>query len=233
MRVADVVRGFTSFWNDTIPFCDAVVTEINKRLCASFASPLQSTTSKNRHALVNEVGFELFRASLGIAGGVRVMVRRSVELDHVMASVRERLARFTGAEPSPCSSVEVQDAVELAVRLETFFAPRAGLKTRLPLAGCGWLPECEADVWADCTLYEIKAGDRPFRGIDIRQLLVYSALNSESRQYELERLCLVNPRHGKYYDVGLDDLCVRAAGTGRYEVINGIINLLGNGGTSP
>ncbi|WNG57568.1 hypothetical protein F0U59_24490 [Archangium gephyra] len=118
--------------------------------------------------------------------------------------------------------------MELASRLEMFFSPREDLKTRIPIAGCGWLAECEADAWADGTLYEVKAVDRPFRGADIRQLLVYSAMNSESRQYEIERVCLVNPRRGKYYEVSLEDLCIRVAGTGRYEVTNGIINLLTN-----
>jgi hypothetical protein len=230
MRVADVVRGFTSFWNDTIPFCDVAVAEINKHLCATFQSPLVSTTSGSRHALVNELGFELFRAAVGSTESASLVAQRPDELNRLMTGVRDHLAQFAGTQPKPCSEKEVREAVELASRLEAFFSQYGDLKTRLYIAGCGSLSACEADAWADRTLYEIKAGDRPFLGADIRQLLVYCAINSESRQYEIERVCLVNPRRGKYYAADVEDLCIRVAGAGRYEVTNRIINLLTDAG---
>src|SRR5579864_8207330 len=44
--------------------------------------------------------------------------------------------------------------------------------------GCGFVDECTGDLIIGNQLVEVKAGDRSFRATDIRQLLVYCALNS-------------------------------------------------------
>ncbi len=51
--------------------------------------------------------------------------------------------------------------------------------------GCGWLDECEADFLTSNVLVEVKAGDRAFRSIDLRQVLIYCALNFASKKYDI------------------------------------------------
>lgn len=49
---------------------------------------------------------------------------------------------------------------------------------RPKFAGCGEIMAAEGDLIVGQTLYEIKAGNRPFRILDLRQVLTYCALNS-------------------------------------------------------
>jgi len=232
MKVAEVVRRYTSFWNDLMPFCDSFVAEINKTLCESYDRPLRSSDNKSRHAVVNEVGFDLFHTSVTNGQSVRTVVKDLHILNLIESTVRQRLARFVVEQPECCAPHELADAVQIAIRLGDFFEKRPELRTRVNLAGCGLLPTCEADVFADRTVYEVKAGDRAFLGSDLRQLLVYCALNSESRQYEINHVGLVNPRRGKFFIVDLEELCVRVSGASRYDVTTGIINLLSDAGPS-
>lgn len=72
------------------------------------------------------------------------------------------------------------------------------------LAGCGEIEACHVDLLIGTThIVEIKAVNRPFRGLDIRQLLTYSAI-SESLSKPIEHLGLLNPRLGTYktWDAG-------------------------------
>jgi hypothetical protein len=232
MTVSEIIRGFTSFWNDTIPFCDVLVEEINKYAAFDICEPLDSKVSSKRLALVNELGFELFCSSTVNTKHKSKVKPSLIAVKSIMNEVCHRFSRFGGVPVEAYSVVEINEAVEIAKRLANYFFMRNDLKTKVALAGCGWLSACEADAWSKPTLYEIKSGDQSFRGSDIRQLLVYCAANAESRQYEIDKVCLVNPRRGKSYEVDLNELCIRIAGTGSYEVIPAIVNLLTDLGTS-
>lgn len=233
MRVSQLARGFTSFWNDVVPFCDVLVADVNKYFAVDFDTVIESSTERNRTALVNEVGFELYRTALDRKTDVASVVRDRLRLKQAIDSVRDTLSRFAKEMPPPCNTNELHEAVEIGRRLEDFFTrrqKRAKPKLRVPMPGCGWLEACELDAWLNGTLFEIKAGDRGFLGTDIRQVLVYCALSSESRTLEIENVCLVNPRRGMYYGITVEELCIRIAGARRFEVTNAIINLVAESG---
>lgn len=67
-----------------------------------------------------------------------------------------------------------------------------------------FLSDSQGDLYYDSTLVELKAGQRNFIVEDIRQLLVYILLNFLSKQYELRRVELLNPRTGQYFEMSLD-----------------------------
>ena len=55
----------------------------------------------------------------------------------------------------------------------------------------------KGDLISSDALFEIKAGDRFFRSVDVRQLIMYGALNSVSQSYQINRLGLFSiPRVG-------------------------------------
>jgi hypothetical protein len=67
------------------------------------------------------------------------------------------------------------------------------------VAGAGIVDSCEADVSAGECLWEVKAVRRNIAGKDIRQLLVYLALNSASGQSNWTHAGIFNPRMCRYY----------------------------------
>lgn len=82
------------------------------------------------------------------------------------------------------------------------------------------------DLLIDKVLCEVKAGAGRFQGRDFRQVLIYAALNFQSRKYEIDSVCLVNPRRGIYLHEDINDLCFELAGAPAREVFAEIIDFV-------
>jgi hypothetical protein len=82
---------------------------------------------------------------------------------------------------------------------------------------------------ASNVLYEVKAGDRFFRSIDIRQLILYSTL---SGSFKIERLGLFNPRIGISATIPMDDLCFEISGKNSAELFSEIAAVVSSGDVS-
>jgi hypothetical protein len=118
------------------------------------------------------------------------------------------------------------EAVELSERSVKFFVEHEALSplTKRPVfPGCGIIAPCEGDLRTDNTLYEIKAVDRNFRSMDMRQLFVYCALNRAANLKPIYRIGLVNPLLGTYWVRDLDRVAYRVGGTLAAELLDDII----------
>jgi hypothetical protein len=122
----------------------------------------------------------------------------------------------------------IGEAKSLAERLESFVQrfPGCNVKIAPSFPGCGWLDECSGDLLIDKVLCEVKAGENRFQGRDFRQVLIYAALNFQSRRYDIGSVCLVNPRLGIYIHEDLDDLCFGLAGAPATEVFAEIVDFI-------
>ena len=86
--------------------------------------------------------------------------------------------------------------------------------------------QCKADVLFGETLYDIKAGDRDFRLVDVRQLITYCALNHAVSNYTINKVGVVNPRLGVFFNVGVDELVEGMTGTSAVELFEEITTFL-------
>ena len=80
------------------------------------------------------------------------------------------------------------------------------------LRGFGWLDDCNCDAWTTEAIFEVKSGDRPFRSVDLRQVLAYLALNHFSGGRTLRVVFLVNPRRGTFFRIAAEALSLEMAG---------------------
>lgn len=78
--------------------------------------------------------------------------------------------------------------------------------------GCGFLDACSGDIIRGSALYEIKAGDRPLRGIDLRQLITYAALNYIAKSHEIASVAIVNVRTGLILELSIEELTMQVSG---------------------
>ena len=118
----------------------------------------------------------------------------------------------------------------IAVRLEDFFEnEKAGELVIQPrFKGCGILDSCYGDLFMGSTLYEVKCVERNLRSIDIRQVLAYCALNYQSRQFDIDHVCIVNPRRGISFRFGVESLTQKASGKNSAELFHQIGDFLMN-----
>jgi hypothetical protein len=186
---------------------------------------MKSSLPAALRGLVNEVGFRLFAAS--VHEGVRVDELPEAAITRCVESA----VVYVGNEQPTVLALngpEVNEGRELGTKLADFFqqAEKQPVVVFPVFPGCGWLDECVGDVLAADVIFEIKAGDRSFRTIDLRQVLVYCALNSSAGTFPINRACLVNPRIGVFLEESLDELCEELAGRTAVGVLSDIVEFL-------
>ena len=195
--------------------------------------PLPERVVPARRGFINEIAFGLFRAGASEQ-------RRDTRIDRGLFErvIMIARARFGLMEPQTAEGLysptreEVQDILAQVRRMNSYFGAMPAIKVDPEFPGCGFLDACVGDVLAGVALYEIKAGERTFRSVDIRQLLVYAALNRSAGRYRIESVGVFNPRVGIVFEIPLDELCVEVSGTNSVELLSEIIYAASRGDMS-
>ncbi len=217
-------NSYTSFWTQLLPTVEAFVRHMNlanERYCA----PVRSVTSdREKRSVVNELGFRLFRAQ---AMGRKITNKFKTISERETRNYIEQLIHG-GVKIPPLSLEEIAESERIAAALATYFGAEAvpGLNFWPVFQGCGRLESCKGDIINGAILVEVKAGDRNFRVVDVRQVIAYLALNFASKQYSLSEVAFVNPRTCKSYKCGIDNLVEHSSGRKAVEVFEDIIEFL-------
>lgn len=189
------------------------------------APPLQSRARKELRSIVNEAAFRGF-CDLHAVGGradreqaMNLTASRFVDAIHYVS-------RFTNAPPIDEADVDDdcrEEATSLALRLLHFFPGDVSRVLRPRFAGCGLLSACEGDVIAGPCLYEVKAGDRAFRLVDLKQLLTYSTLAFASGRLSFTHIGLFNPRRGVAWSQSLETVCLTISGQKMNDMFSALV----------
>lgn len=227
---ARFAQGFASFWREALPMGEEVVKFLNHQF-EVFDEPMESDVEPRRRELTNEAGFRIF-AGMVEDGKVAAGEPPAELIESACREATEFIRRFRRPEPAPLSpptDEEQAEAVELASRLATFFRslpPREPLQVWPEFAGCGIVKTCRGDLFAGRTLYEVKAGERSFRQVDLRQVFVYGALNYAEARHPLENVGFVNPRLGRFFEAELEQLVRNTTGRAAVELFADIVEFL-------
>jgi hypothetical protein len=125
---------------------------------------------------------------------------------------------------SPDERVEVNEFTRRLLKL--FLSENKTSIVRPMFRGCGYIDSSEGDVINVRTLYEIKTVDRLFRSHDLRQVITYAALNYASKQFEIERVGLFNPRSGYVCEFPIDEVCREISGISGDEFLARLVNVV-------
>lgn len=219
---------YSAFWDSLCPMAEEYVRTINAD-AERFAKPAKSTSDKQKHGLINELAFlmavESSRSGTSpYALPVETVEESAMEALHHVASLRAYNRKII----TILDDDDTTDARALAGRLlyflRTIFEPPFVFQPQF--AGCGLVEACHGDVLAEATLIEVKAGDRNYRSVDLRQALTYCALNFASKQRDIDSLCLVNPRRGLYLIKTLDEISGAIAGRSESSLLAAIVEQL-------
>lgn len=198
---------YSSVWRTTMPLADGYWAIENLTL-ERVEPPLPAMAAKSMRAVVNETAFRVFCQLHGgpsTAGRARLAAATTTQLPEAIAYV----SRFSNAPPVDPSDVDSdcrKEVAELVNRLLRYFPNRAPTILKPRFSGCGILSECEGDVIEGSCLYEVKAGDRPFRAVDLRQLLTYAALAYAKGALSFTDIGIFNPRTGVVWRRSLEDV---------------------------
>ena len=211
---------YTSFWNQLAPMAERFVRECNVS-SDEWKPPLLSGTRPDRRGLINETAFNFFaNAVAGVKGGTT----------EAQDKAKEKIAQLERKDLGAIASldeVEVREAEALSNRLMAYVQEMHAAAVPRPMfPGCGVLDDTEGDILAGTTLIEVKAGQRNFRVVDWRQLLVYASMNWLSSSYSVDRIGVVNPRQGTAFVADVDEICEGMCGLSASEVYDRIVKFI-------
>lgn len=215
---------FTSLWREITPLAERFVRHQNLQM-SRFTLPMSSDVTAGMRGISGELGFRLFcSAKSNNLEPMDLSTDTISELaDETVAYIR-RFRQFNRVEVQLPDRNAIADAELLAQRLCIFFdSSRGPLLLRPQFAGVGALDACEGDVLAGDTLFEIKSADRTLRVIDIRQLLVYCAINFATRKYEIRNVGIVNPRSGLFFVQPLTEMVREVSGGSVPDILSTIV----------
>lgn len=180
------------------------------------AKPTSSEVAVEERAVVAELGYVAFGRLL------RGATARPTRAE--ASAVIARVSPLPGAADTIALSPRIVAEGERigrclwhAVRM----VDQHGIELRPKFPGCGVVDAAEGDAMAGRCLIEVKSVDRPLRGLDIRQLLVYCALDwAAGRPHQIDAVAVVNPRLGVVYKYGLEALVLDVAGASSSELMD-------------
>lgn len=218
-------NSYTSFWNQLLPTADSFLRQLNLA-SERFSLPIDSDmpADRDKRAVINELAFRIFKKK---AEGFKLSADIVMNIENDVRLYIGRLAPNINNIPALTDN-ELKESNKLVAALASYFH-RVDLKTLVfwpSFKGCGRLGECKGDIIQNDKLIEVKAGDRHFRIIDVRQLIVYLSLNFISNQYILTNIGLVNPRTGLHFECSVDFLIESSSGSKSVDVYSDVIDFI-------
>jgi hypothetical protein len=212
-----------------MPLGDSFVRFMNSSL-ERFNMPVDSSKKGNRNSLISELSFRLYEHYILSKENLFNTPVNNPKLLELANEVIRYIARMDShLLMEAMNEAEIKESKSWAQGLhlfEKYVCPGQHVAVRPNFNGCGIVEPCSGDLLIGTTLWELKNVERDFRLADLRQLLTYCALNYASQQYSIEKVGLVNARHGVYFQVSLGSLAIMSAAMTEGELLGEIIRYI-------
>ena len=218
-------RQYASAWRTLTPMSEQFVRNVNGAWCEQVFSPIRSRLLPFRRWLRNEIAFRVFVADMQVSPRPQSLFISNDMVNQIFDNIQtdERWRKLRVQDP--LYQPERQEVETIWRRLIQFFCRDTAFTNVLSpsFSGCGIIDSCAGDIICGDTLYEVKAAGRFFRSIDLRQLLIYSALNKQAGTYGFVNIGVFNPRVGVCYRSPLSEVCYEVSGKSADELLGDII----------
>lgn len=225
------IRTYNSFWKSIFPGGEDYIRLINSTLGKSFAQQIFFEDQPFRRALINNVSFSFFELIINRNLSILEFDKLTDTSDLLKMSIANEIKilsnlRFGNMLLPMVSGNELLTIKIIAKRLVEQYSLKFQLIVRPAFKGCGILFEANGDIYYNGTLAEIKAGQRSFSILDLRQLYTYAALNNLNKEYEIIEIELCNPRTGFLWREYIDVVSENISGYSTIEIFKEIITFI-------
>lgn len=224
MNEREIANGFSAAWSEHFPMLSPTfIVAFNQAFVRPILGkngivPAVASKAKTAHPdVLAEFGFRLAASAIQASVSVKVAAKNSEITESANAFAAKRILEFRS--PLALNDLrlnlkEQQEGMRLAAVYEQFLRlwPSETVTFSPEIKGNGLLNTCFADLAVGKTLYEVKTISRPFQSRDLRQLLVYLALQSATGEARWEYGGLLNPRLGVFCSFSVDWLVTRLSG---------------------
>lgn len=217
---------FNEFWQDLFPmltpsFVHLIHSGHQQHITDYMGTELPEVEGRNKTrdvAIVSEFAYYLFERAVVN----RLRLSEAMNSSDILASAQSRAVEavniYEGRIIFPDSALnddELGEGYELAQRYEAFVrqvGTDGQVTIPVPLRGAGFLGACQADMLVGDYLVEIKTVKRNLSSKDIRQLVVYLALNAAAGNPDWKFAGFFNPRRSTFHKLISADLIEHMSG---------------------
>lgn len=218
------IRGFSATWRNELPLltpyfvrvfnASLVMRMTADPLCRPWpVAPVPRQT--DTPDFVAEVAMQLAKRMHEKGQPVASVDQRDTVVRDAWAESEEVVDRYEGivdGREHPFNGSDFEEARSISANVEAAAACLPGTVEYSPkVRGAGILSGCEADLSVGQCLVEVKAVDRRFAAKDLKQLLVYLALDALAGRRWLKG-CLLNPRRATWCQFNVEELVRRLSG---------------------
>ena len=220
-----------------LPLHKLYIMNVNKNLTDRYHTEVASVVSGRRRSFVSEVAFRLVKRFIEENEDFSIE-RAEQKAEEVEKTTKERFRVYKNDENGLTNKMddhEMEEVIHLSMSLYTFLKnifDKKEIKFYPQFHGCGFVDTCYGDIIIEDTLIEVKTVDRNFRINDFKQLILYCSLNSVYGKFNIQRICLINPRKGKYFLGNIDDICIMLSGKPSFELYGEVVEFVSSGDLS-
>ncbi|TBW34518.1 hypothetical protein EYW49_18195 [Siculibacillus lacustris] len=218
-----------AFWSNYTPTSEHYVRRINLEYAERWSPPLDKPMVPIRAALVAELAFARVCAKLSDIQADKI---ENIALADARRRMRPLLQDPLTLDHSITPEEDSQTSHMERILHSFFISKKKRIITRPVFAGCGYIDTSEGDIVIGGCLYEIKTVDRPFRSMDVRQLITYCALNNQSKQFDITNIGIINPRRGLYFEASVDAVSYEISGVSIQNLYDFIVHAISSGDIS-
>lgn len=192
-------RGYSSFWTEFTPWIQEYVSYINKGEIQRKFRPINSLDISKFRSINNTAASIHFKNRVNKGNTDLEIVLKEAE-NFLKFLPKNELESYILNEINSQIIIDQSNRLfEIFEQFELSFDPK--------FKGCGIIANCNGDLYYDNVLCEIKAGERNIKSADLKQLIIYCALNwlSEDR-ITIDHIEIFNPRQGIYWTSSLKEV---------------------------
>lgn len=219
ITITSFSKGYGFFWDQVAPWLSGYVSSINKGHLERVDAPLTISDDPKIRAINNTIAFYAFVNMVNKgASSVGYKKEREQAFNHLKFLPRNNIDSYKMTKDDQKIIMEQVDRLYGQYKDKNVIANPAFPGSGILLSGCG-------DLYCKNVLIEVKAGERDLYPSDIKQLLIYSALNSISSNYiSIINVELYNPRQGTRYSESLEVIGRMISDRSIEEIYSEIIN---------
>ena len=223
-----LAKGFQQLWGEILPLLSPHFVHVFNE---AYRQPLKKADGRpatvvpignhTNPALVAEYAFHIVRLAHEDSVPLLDAAQDKEVLSHAgakaLASIREYESE--GKAPETLNSGELAEALLLVNNYASFLSGRAEevIEFSPHIPGAGFVDACSGDLSVSSTLFEVKTVNRNIAGKDIRQLLVYLALQAATGTRRWPDAGFLNPRRALFYEFSVDKVIPLMSG-GRWTM---------------
>jgi len=217
---------FSGFWAELLPLLtpnlvhmvDAAYKHSLVDGCGATVDPVPKGPQTRDAAVVAEFAFFLAKTAFCEKMAIEQCFAQEPLRAQAEVAAREVVAKYeSGRDRSEggLNQPELDEGLALARNYQCFLDRRCGseeVEFGPSIRGAGFLPACQGDLSIGNALFEVKTVERNLAGKDIRQIIVYLALQYATGHRRWTTAGFMNPRRAVSYEFGVDELVTQMSG---------------------